>query len=86
MTHVRRKANGKKQRKIIFRAMKKLSACIAKHAKRYRELLNKEWEKTNWTDKQAKQVIQRLDAILQQLSKHTRELLAKDWWQRKIKY
>lgn len=67
MTHVRRKANGKKQRKIIFREMKTLSACIAKHGKRYRQLLNTEWEKTDWTYAQAEQVIRRIDLILEQL-------------------
>jgi hypothetical protein len=67
MTHVRRKANGKKQRKVIFRSMKTLGACIAKHAKRYRQLLNNEWEKTDWTYAQAQQVIRRIDLILEQL-------------------
>lgn len=67
MTHVRRRSNSKKQRKIIFRSMKKMSICIAKHAKRHRELLSNEWEKTSWTEKQAEQVIRRLDSILEQL-------------------
>jgi hypothetical protein len=67
MTHVRRKADSKKQRKKIFRAMKKLSQCIAKHGYRYRDLLNKKWEETSWTEAQAKQVIRRLDNILNQL-------------------
>lgn len=67
MTHVRRKADGKKQRKVIFRAMKKLSVCIAKHACRYRELLASNWKKTDWTENQAKQVVSRIDSILEQL-------------------
>ena len=67
MTHVRRKKDSKKQRKVIFRKMKKLSSCVAKHAERYRELLNKEWEKTEWTHAQAQQVICRIDTILEQL-------------------
>jgi hypothetical protein len=67
MTHVRRKANGKKQRKDIFRTMKKLSSCIAKHGKRYRELLNQEWVKTDWTFAQTQQAIGRIDLILEQL-------------------
>ena len=67
MTHVRRKIDSKKQRKSIFRKMKKLSCCIAKHGKCYRELLNNEWEKTDWSHAQAKQVIQRIDLILEQL-------------------
>jgi|EPASupsiteSAE347_1022098.scaffolds.fasta_scaffold13536_1 hypothetical protein len=67
MAHTRRKANSKKQRKIVLREMKKLSRCVAKHGKRYRQLLGKEWEKTDWTEVQALQVIHRLDAILEQL-------------------
>jgi hypothetical protein len=67
MTHVRRKADSKKQRKVIFRKMKKLSSCIAKHGKRYRELLSNEWKKTQWTHAQAQQVIRRIDSILEQL-------------------
>jgi len=67
MTHSRRKANSKKQRKIILRKMKKLSRCIARHGKRYRQLLSNEWEKTDWTEIQAQQVIRRIDNILEQL-------------------
>ena len=67
MTHARRKADGKKQRKVIFRLMKKLSSCIAKHGKRYRELLASEWEKTDWTRAQTQQVLNRIDSILEQL-------------------
>ena len=67
MTHARRKADSKKQRKIILRAMKKLTTRISKHAKRYRDLLVSEWEKTDWSLPQANQVIRRMDLILEQL-------------------
>lgn len=67
MTHTRRRNDGKKQRKKILRDMKTLSQCIQKHAKRYRELLIKNREKTEWTEKQAAQVIGRIDNILNQL-------------------
>lgn len=67
MTHTRRKKGSKKERKCILRAMKKLSQCIAKHAGRYRELLNKEWQKTAWSAAQIEQVIRRIDLILEQL-------------------
>ena len=69
MTHTRRKKDSKKQRKIILRSMKKLSQCIAKHANRYRILLNREWEKTSWSAAQAQQVLGRIDRILEQLPK-----------------
>lgn len=67
MTHVRRKCDSKKQRKKIFREIKKLSNCIAKHGKRYRQLLDTNWEKTEWTHVQAQQVMRRIDLILEQL-------------------
>jgi len=67
MTHVRRKPNSKKHRKIIFRTMKKLSHCIAKHGARYRHLLNDRWEETDWTYIQAQQVMNRINHILNQL-------------------
>jgi hypothetical protein len=67
MTHTRRKIDSKKQRKIIFRAMKKLSLCIEKHSKRYRDLLCSEWQRTDLSEAQAQQIIRRIDAILEQL-------------------
>ncbi|HBC71428.1 MAG TPA: hypothetical protein DEG23_03825 [Coxiellaceae bacterium] len=67
MMHVRRKKDSKKQRKIVFRKMKKLSQCIANHGEHYRELLNNEWEKTRWTHIQAQQVIRRIGLILERL-------------------
>jgi len=67
MTHSRRKKDGKKQRKNVLRLMKKLTRRIEKHANRYRELLLKHWEKTDWTEVQMQQVIGRIDNILDQL-------------------
>lgn len=67
MALIGRKANSKKQRKVILRKMKKLSLCIAKHGKRYRNLLNKHWQETDWSYPQARQVINRIDLILKQL-------------------
>lgn len=67
MTHTRRKKDSKKQRKSILRSMKKLIICISKHGKRYRDLLESEWAKTNWTFAQASLVIRRIDLILEQL-------------------
>ncbi len=69
MTHTRRKKDSKKQRKRILRAMKKLSHCIAKHAKRYHTLLNNEWKKTSWSIAQTQQVLGRVHNILEQLPK-----------------
>lgn len=67
MTLTGRKKGSKKQRKTILRKMKKLSFCIAKHGKRYRDLLDAKWEETDWTYPQTQQVISRIDSILEQL-------------------
>ena len=67
MTHTRRKKDGKAQRKTILRSMKKLSRCVSKHAERYRKLLDKNGEKTNWSEAQIKQVMSRIDNVLDQL-------------------
>lgn len=67
MTLVRRKKDSKKQRKTILRAMKKLTNCIMKHGKRYRDLLENKWEETSWSYPQALQVIHRINSILNQL-------------------
>ena len=80
MTHVRRKVESKKQRKVIFRAMKKLSKCIAKHGRRYRHLLNEKWRDTHWTEAQAKQVIHRLDLILEQLPTAIKQAHERNYW------
>ncbi|MGE3921059.1 MAG: hypothetical protein AB7F64_09065 [Gammaproteobacteria bacterium] len=65
MSQTRRKIDSKKQRKRILRLMKQLSQCIAKHAKRYRQLIEEQW--TMWSEAQKDLVIARIDSILNQL-------------------
>lgn len=67
MTHTRRQKESRKNRKFILRKMKKLSQCLSKHAKRYRQLLLEGWQKTEWTEAQMRCVIGRIDNILKQL-------------------
>ena len=47
--------------------MDKLIATVANHAQRHRQLLDEQWEKTQWTRPQAEQVLRRLDNVLEQL-------------------
>src|SRR5437867_711717 len=47
--------------------MDKLIATVANHAQRYRQSLDEQWEKTQWTRPQAEQVLRRLDNVLEQL-------------------
>lgn len=67
MTHSPKKADGKKHRKKMLRKMNKLVGTVADHARRYGQLLDQQWEKTQWTRPQAEQVLRRLDHVLEQL-------------------
>ena len=64
MTHTRRKADGKKQRKAVLRLMKRIVKTVKDHARKHRDLLDQEWEKTDWTRPLAQQVIDRIDGVL----------------------
>jgi hypothetical protein len=49
MTQCYRKKDGKKMRKTIFRRLKKIVKLIASHGRRYVELLEKQWSRTDWS-------------------------------------
>jgi IS5 family transposase len=68
MTHARRAKDSKKQRKQTLRLMKRQVKVVAAHARRHRQLLDQEWEKTDWTRPQAQQVLRRIDGVLALLS------------------
>jgi transposase, IS5 family len=42
---------------------------VAAHARRYRKLLDEQWEQTQWTRPQTDQVLGRMDQVLEQLPK-----------------
>jgi len=67
MTQSRRKKNGKKARKAVLRDMKKLAQTIGTHAERYHAMLEQRWEETDWSRKQAGQVLARIEGIASQL-------------------
>ncbi len=67
MTHTPKKIEGKKHRKKMLRKMDKLIGTVADHARRYRKILDQQWEKTQWTRPQVEQVLKRLDNVLDQL-------------------
>ncbi len=69
MTHSRRQRQSQKERKRILRAMKKLVKVVRNHARRHREVLDEQWEKTSWTRPQAEQVLGRMDRVLELLPK-----------------
>lgn len=69
MTHTRAKEDSQRQRKITLRKMDRLVGTVAAHARRYRKLLDEQWDQTDWTRPQAEQVLRRMDQVLDQLPK-----------------
>lgn len=67
MTHQRRQKESKKGRKRVLRQMKKVVKTVRAHAQRHRQLLDQNWEKTDWTRPQAEQVLTRIDRVLELL-------------------
>lgn len=68
-----RKSDGKKQKKKILRLMKRLTNTVKGHAERYRNALDQEWEKTDWSRKQTDMMLRHLDNILSQLPEAIRQ-------------
>ena len=67
MTHVRKKKGASKMRKAIFRRMKRLTKIIENHAGNYYSLLESRWPQTDWSENQARVILDRLQNILDQL-------------------
>lgn len=67
MSAARRRLGSKKQRKKVLRTMKKLLKVIEGHARRYHEILDLNWEQTDWTRLQAESVLKRIAGVLEQL-------------------
>ncbi len=67
MSQARIQPDHQRRRKRIFRQIDKLAQVVRGHARRYRQQLDEQWEKTEWTRKQAEQVLDRMDNVLRQL-------------------
>ena len=70
MTHAGRRQDqdlSQRQRKQTLRQMDRLVGTVRNHARRYRALLDAQWEQTDWTRPQAQQVLERMDQVLEQL-------------------
>ena len=67
MTHVRKKKEAKKMRKVIFRRMKRLMKTVENHAHNYYHLLESRWAETDWSENQTQVVLDRLQNVLDQL-------------------
>ena len=72
MTHVwnrKDQSESRRLRKQTLRQMDHLVGTVRNHAWRYRKLLDAHWEQTEWTRRQAEQVLRRMDQVLEQLPK-----------------
>jgi hypothetical protein len=69
MTQQTRRAGSKKERKRVLRLMKQLVGVVRAHARRHRDLLDQQWEKTELTRAQAEQILRRIDGVLTLLPK-----------------
>lgn len=69
MTHTRRKKGSKHKRKAIFRKMKKLTKVVANHAMKHFELLDKHWEQTGLSRKQAEQILGQISNVVDKLAR-----------------
>jgi hypothetical protein len=67
MTHASRNADTQRHRKKTLRQMDKLVGRVRNHARRYRDLLEQNWQQTQWTQAQAQQVLRRMEGVLEQL-------------------
>lgn len=73
MSQQRRQKDARKQRKRILRKMKKLVKRIEEHACKHRDMLEKHWQETEWSEGCARQIIARIDGILEQLPEAKRQ-------------
>ena len=69
MTHAWNKDDSQRQRKKTLRQMDRVVGVVRRHARRYRDLLQQCWQKTDWTQAQAQVVLRRMDQVLEQLPK-----------------
>jgi hypothetical protein len=67
MTHTRAKEDSQRQRKVALRKMDRVVGTVSGHARRYRKLLDEQWEQTEWTRAEAEQVLRRMDQVIEQL-------------------
>ena len=67
MTHSRRRLDSRAVRNAVLREMKKLSRTIESHAVRYRQMLMDHWPQTDWSEAEARQVLNRMQHVLSQL-------------------
>jgi len=73
MTQQARRAGRKRGRKRVLRQMKKLTRVVRAHARRHRDLLDTQWERTELTRGQTDQILRRIDGVLELLPKAVKQ-------------
>jgi hypothetical protein len=73
MTQAYRQTDSRRERKAALRRLKKITKICEEHAKRYRDLLEREWEKTTLGRGQKDQIVQRMTRILELLPEARRQ-------------
>jgi hypothetical protein len=73
MTQCRRRTDSARARKMSLRKLKKLAKIIRRHGQRYYDLLVERWPETDWTQRQSRQVLNRMRNVLDQLPEAMRQ-------------
>jgi len=73
MTQQARRAGRKRGRKRVLRQMKQLTRVVRAHARRHRDLLDRQWERTELTRGQTDQILRRIDGVLELLPKAVKQ-------------
>jgi len=73
MTQQARRAGRRKGRKRVLRQMKQLTRVVRAHARRHRDLLDQQWERTELTRGQTDQILRRIDGVLELLPKAVKQ-------------
>jgi IS5 family transposase len=73
MSAAGRRSGSKRERKRCLRAMKKICSTVEEHGRRYRESLDRRWEQTDLSRKEAEVILRRLDTVLEQLPEARRQ-------------
>jgi hypothetical protein len=84
MSQQARRAGSKKGRKRVLRQMKKLVGVVEGHARRHRDVLDRNWKKTRWTRRQAEVVLRRIDGVLELLPRARRQAHERIIGERKV--
>lgn len=76
MVAARRTRDAVKKRKVVLQKMKRLTQTVFEHGKRYRAVIEENWQATDLTWRQSEQIIKRIDMVVEQIPEAIRQLNA----------